>query len=120
MTFSPPVAQPWDTAAIADQALAILRLEPTDADAQRVVDAAVVACALLDQLIDGDPAFTEIPEPVNYGAVLCTIELYKRKDAPFGVLDAWSVDAVPIRLSSDTLRQVRRIVFPYKQRFGVA
>jgi hypothetical protein len=115
-----PAVQPWDTAEIASDALDILRLQPEDPDADRVVDAAVVACALVDQELDTAEPMDPIPAPVNYAAVLVTIELYRRKDAPFGVLNAWSVDDVLIRLSADTLRSVRRLLLPFKQRFGVA
>lgn len=120
MTVTAPTAQAWDTATIADQALAILRLAPDDDDAQRVVDAVVVACATVDQLLDTAEQLDPIPDPVNYSAVLVTIELYRRKDAPFGVLNAWSIDEAPLRLSSDTLRSVRKLLLPFKERFGVS
>lgn len=118
---SAPAAHDWDTAAIALDAMAILRMDPeTDPDADRVISAAVVACAVLDQELDTETPLDPIPAPVEYAAVLVTIELYRRKDAPFGVLNAWSVDDVMIQLSPDTLRSVRKLVRPYKARFGVS
>lgn len=117
---SAPAAHAWDTAEIASDALSILRLAPDDPDADRVVDAAVVACAVVDQELDADPPLDPIPDPVQYSAVLVTIELYRRKDAPFGVLNAWSVDDVMITLSPATLRSVRSLLRPYKVRFGVS
>ena len=56
--------------------------------------------------------------PLVEAAVELAVEVYRSKDAPFGVLDAWSADAVPLRISSDRLRNVRSIAVPYKRRFG--
>jgi hypothetical protein len=47
------------------------------------------------------------------------IEVYRTKDAPWGVLDAWSADTIPVRISSDRLRSIRSLVIPRKQRWGI-
>jgi len=51
--------------------------------------------------------------------VTLTIELYRRKDAPFGVTDSWSVDGAVLRLSSDVLRGVRSQLGKYRSRRGI-
>ena len=48
-----------------------------------------------------------------------TIELYRRKDAPFGVLNAWSPDEVAVRISSDPMRGIVHILLPLKKKFGI-
>ena len=59
-------------------------------------------------------------EPVLVqAAVELTVEVYRTKDAPWGVLDAWSADTVPVRISSDRLRSIRSLAIPYKERLGV-
>jgi hypothetical protein len=115
-----PATHPWDVPAIVADALDVLRLLTDDPDADRIEQAAPVATAMADAMLDADVAFVTIPDPVHYGAVLLTVELYRRKDAPFGVLNAWSVDDIALRVGSDVMRSVRSLFIPYKVRFGVA
>lgn len=115
-----PIAQPWDELQITADALEILRLDDTDPDAERVAMATTVAMGLADQLLDASAPFAVIPDPCHYGAVLLTVEMYRRKDAPFGVLGAWSADDIAVRITSDVWRSVRGLFLPYKSRFGVA
>lgn len=123
MTVYPPAALPWDLDEVTASALAVLRLDADDIDAQRVRDAAEAATVLLDQEVDMlNPwaGMSDIPIPVQYAATLLTVELYRRKDAPFGVLNAWSSDEIMIRVGPDVMRSVRSMVLPFKSRWGVA
>lgn len=122
-TTAPPAANPWDVDDVSAAALAILRLEPADEDAPEVATSAGVACELVDAELDMAAPFAtvdDIPAHVHRAAVFLTVEMYRRKDAPFGVLNAWSVDDVMIRVGPDVMRSVRSILFPSKERFGVA
>jgi hypothetical protein len=66
------------------------------------------------------PPIAATAEPVLVqAAVELTVEVYRTKDAPWGVLDAWSADTMPVRISSDRLRSVRTMLTPYKARFGI-
>jgi hypothetical protein len=56
---------------------------------------------------------------VDQAMAVLTIELYRRKDAPFGVTDAWSPDGVPVQLSSDPLQGVKKRLRSLKGRCGV-
>lgn len=116
---APPAPLPLDSSAVAAAALDVLRLDPTDEDADRVEAEAVVACDLVAQELDYAVAPLTVPPPVEDAAVMLTVELYRRKDAPFGVTDAWSVDGASIRLSADVMRSVRSTLAPYRSRFGV-
>ncbi len=52
-----------------------------------------------------------IPSPVVTACILLTIELYKRKDAPFGVASMSEFGA--IRISSDVAAGVKSLLEPY-------
>jgi hypothetical protein len=118
---SPPATNVWPHADIVTGALAVLRLGPDDVDADRVDTAALTAEEMLD-------AFIDAPEPLPpitavallTGAVNLTVETYRRKDAPFGVLNAWSVDEVAVRIGPDAIRAIRTMVMPHKRRWGIA
>lgn len=117
---APPAPQPWDHAAVVAGALAVLRLTPEDDDADRVDAAAQTAEELLDKFVDAPEPLPTITPAMLTGAVDLTVEIYRRKDAPFGVLNAWAVDDIPIRIGSEILRGVRGIVGHTRQRWGVA
>ena len=116
---SAPVALPWDVDAVAIAALDILRLDPADDDAQRITDAATTATELVDAHLDYATAPASIPSPVFDAAVNLTVELYRRKDAPFGVTDSWGLDGASIRLSSDVMKGTASMLAPYKARWGI-
>jgi hypothetical protein len=115
-----PVANVWDLNEITAQALAVLRLGPGDVDVARIEEAALIATVRLDGYLDAVEAVdtTALPDLVQ-GAVELNIEVYRTKDAPWGVLDAWSADTIPVRISSDRLRSIRSLVIPRKQRWGI-
>ena len=120
MSVTPPASNVWDLNDVAEQALAVLRMETDDVDAGRVTDAAEVATVRLDGYLDAiEPLDTSTMPDLVQAAVELTVEVYRTKDAPWGVLDAWSADTVPVRISSDRLRSIRGLVVPRKVRFGV-
>ena len=122
-TVAPPAVNPWDIEDIAAQALDVLRLDPSDMDAVRINTKAAEAVMLIDQYLDMDAPYadtTALPAPIIGAAVTLTVELYRRKDAPGGITDSWTVDGSFMRLSADVLKGVRSTLRPYKSRFGVA
>ena len=70
-------------------------------------------------LTDYATAPASIPSPVFDAAVNLTVELYRRKDAPFGVTDSWGLDGASIRLSSDVMKGTASMLAPYKARWGI-
>lgn len=129
MTYTPPLVAPpaplpWDIDTVLADVLAVLRLDPDDLDAPRVSDAAVAATELVESFLDFETmpyATTElIPEPLNRAVTNLAVELYRRKDAPFGRADSWSVDGAAYILSADVLKGVRSILVRYRSRRGVA
>jgi hypothetical protein len=119
VTTSAPAIQPWDHDVIVNGALAVLRLMGDDVDAVRIETAEKMATDLLDAELDAVEPMAVLPDALSGAAVNLTLELYRRKDAPFGVLNAWSVDEIAVRISNDMLRGVRGLVRPYKTRWGV-
>lgn len=121
----PPVAYTlpsWaNVAAIADAALAVLRRDASDPDAGAIQAYARAAAYLVDDYLDrADAPFTTAPDPVFSATVQVTIELYRRKDAPFGVLNNWSdSDIGPVRVPVDWSKGVEYLLDPYAHRFGV-
>lgn len=116
----PPPA--WaDVPTIADAALTVMRRTLTDPDRAMVERYALTAALLVDDYLDrGEVPFTEAPAPVLDATVQVTIELYRRKDAPFGVLNNWSdSDIGPVRVPVDWSKGVEYLLDPYAWRFGV-
>jgi hypothetical protein len=121
---NPATLPGWsDPATITAAALAVLRLDPTDADAVRVESAARSALFLVDDYLDraDDPLVSPAPQPVTDATVQVTCELYRRKDAPFGVLNSWSEsDIGPVRIGTDPIKGVELLLAPYAHRYGVS
>ncbi len=112
---------PFDVAAVASEALAILRLTDQDADAGRVADYAAAAVEVIEAFLDPCEAWTDVPEAVQRAAAFVTVEEYRKKDAPFGVANAWSPDDYgPVRISGDWLGGVRYLLLPFKCAWGIA
>jgi hypothetical protein len=108
--------------AVADGAREVLRIASGDPDAPRVDDAADSAIRLVEQYLDraDDPFVGAMPDPVLRACVIVTIELFRRKDAPFGVLNSWSdSDVGPVRIGTDPLKGVEQLLMPYSHRYGV-
>lgn len=115
-----PAVLPWDVDAVAQAALDILRLDPTDEDAARILSAAATAITLVDTFLDYEFAPVSIPSPVFDAGVNLTVELYRRKDAPFGSTDGWSPDAASVMLTADVMRGTYSMLDPFKSRWGIA
>jgi len=105
-------------------ALDVLRLPAGDADSDRIAALIPAAAALIETYLDRDDQPLDAAPPmhplIQTAMTNCTIELYRRKDAPFGVLNSWSSDEMVVRISSDPLRGVMKILLPLKIQFGVA
>jgi hypothetical protein len=61
-----------------------------------------------------------VPPAITTACVLALIDAYRRKDATFGIIGAWSPDGVALRVSRDWLDGVKASLQPYRVRFGVA
>jgi hypothetical protein len=119
LTVTPPATADWDYEDVAAKALAILRLDGTDIDAGRVSDQAVVACGQVDHDVDKLAAAPPSPAMID-SAVATTIALYRRKDAPFGQADAWSLDTLAADVPDSPLAGVRGELLPDRERWGLA
>lgn len=121
----PAYDQSWrnDAQAAADAA-AVLRIPTVGADAERLKVCAKAAgfhiSTFLDRtepipgIVAGDP-----PEDLRFAHAQVTVELFRRKDAPFGVLDAWSPDTGVARIGTDPLAGVKNMILPYRARWGI-
>ena len=118
-TVAPPASIPFDVPAIADAALDVLRLDPADDDAARIAEEAARACRLVELELDYPTSPVAVDPLAVSAAVTLTVELYRRKDAPFGVADAWSIDGASIRLSADVWRGVRSELSKIRARWAV-
>lgn len=125
-------------AGIAAGALAQLRLGGTDHDAGRIeskVPAALIAIDLDLELraVAGRIAYEVqpghvvvtfpaglVPASILEAAVQLTVELYRRKDASFGVLNAWSPTGEALRISRDQLAGVDSLLAPFREGWGIA
>lgn len=117
---------PWvDPVTVLADVLDVLRLPPTDDDADRVEilipSAAYLVATTLDQIGGAElPPAPPMHPLVRTAMTNLTVELYRKKDAPFGVLNGWSPDALLVRVSSDVMRGVRSILLPLKKQWGIA
>jgi hypothetical protein len=114
----------WTTpAAIAAAAMAQLGLSSADPDAASVTTAATSAILLVDGYLGTpDMAFPEpAPQPIIDATVGITVEVYRRKDAAYGVLNTWSgPDFGPVRISTDWLKGWESVLHPYmRDSFGI-
>jgi hypothetical protein len=124
--------------AVAAAAVGLLKLATGDPARDRMEDLARAAMTMIDQRLQLQPlqgsrvAYTlggvtvhayldgEQPPDVQNAAVDLTVELHRRKDAPFGVAGAWSQSGEPVRIGSDRLRGVESILAPYVEGWGFA
>jgi hypothetical protein len=120
---NPSVVPSWaDVPGIAQAALDVMRLDVTDIDADRIEAIATSAVLLVETYLDrtDDPLVAPAPGPVTDACVQVTIELYRRKDAPFGVLNTWSEsDVGPVRIGTDPLKGVEQMLAPYAHQYGI-
>jgi len=121
--------------AVAAAALDSLRLASDDQDADRFERHARGACSAIDQRLQllpvaGRMTYTlggvrvvtyapgDVPPDVLEAAVQLTVALYRRKDAPLGVLSG-GMDG-PTYVSRDQLAQVESLLEPYVEGLGLA
>ena len=122
---------------IADAARVLLRLNATDPDLGRLPLLARAACTAIDHrlnLLEHEDrleltvggvtwwtyAEDDAPADVLTAAQQLTGELFRRKDAPFGILNAASANAVPMYVSRDQLAGVDSLLAPYVEGWGFA
>lgn len=124
--------------AVAVEAANRLRLKATDPDRGRLEGQARAACRAVDSrlgllpatgrlsypLSDADVVWTYpadgAPDDVLEAATQLTVDLYRRKDAAFGVLNAATVTGEPVRISRDQLAGVQSLLDPYVESWGMA
>jgi hypothetical protein len=122
---------------IAGAARTLLRLNVADPDLSRLAGNARAACSVIDHwtnLLPGTDrvqltvgwetwwswAVDDAPADAVTAAEQLTAELFRRKDAPFGVLNAASANAVPMYVSRDQLAGVLSLIAPYREGWGFA
>ena len=121
-----PAAPPWngDPVELVEYARVRLALNVNDPDLPWLGQLADAVIALVDEYIDdpGDPFNTRPPvaPAVTTSCILALIDAYRRKDATFGIIGAWSPDGTALRVSRDWLDGVKAALQPYRVRFGVA
>ena len=113
-------APAWLDPTVADQAMATMHLKDDDPDADVVATGVQVAAQLIDTYVgvgfmpvrsDGTGL---APEPVQQAVLVVGVEMYRRRDAAFGVLNAYNQsDFGPVRISTDWLKGVESILRPY-------
>jgi len=113
-----------DATQVLADVLDVLRLPSTDDDADRIEQLIPTAADRIRAFIDRDddplPDAPPMHPLIRTSMTNAVIEMYRRKDAPFGVLNAWSPDEVAVRITTDPLRGVRGLLLPLKKKFGVA
>lgn len=78
-------------------------------DAAPVIDAA-------SQLVSRAVGAADIPEVIRSQAVvIVSAELWRRRDAPGGVVNAWGDTAAPVRLALDPLTPALPLLRPWME-----
>jgi hypothetical protein len=123
-------------AEIAEGALEQLRLDDDDTDRERIIGKVGTACPAIDahlelRAVAGRVQYTiggvtvvayaagDVPQQVLEAAVALSVELYRRKDASFGVLNAWSQSGEAFRIGADHLRGVASLLEPFREGWGI-
>ena len=119
-------------------ALEQLRVGGNDHDAGRIARKMPAACIAIDldlelRAVAGRIAYEVapghvvvtfpaglVPASILEAAVQLTVELYRRKDASFGVLNAWSPTGEALRISRDQLAGVDSLLAPFREGWGIA
>lgn len=121
-----PAAPPWDGSptALVEFARQRLNLAANDPDLPWLGQLADSVVELVNLYLDGPaPPFNEqgaVKPSITTACVLALIDAYRRKDATFGIIGAWSPDGVALRVSRDWLDGVKASLQPHRVRFGVA
>lgn len=122
--------------AVAAAARTTLRISDTDPDAPRFPAHAAAACRAIDtrlglRAVAGRMVYRQggvdvvtyapddVPADVVEAAVQLTVGLFRRKDAPLGVLPG-GIDGLTVYVSRDQLAQVDSLLSPYVEDWGMA
>lgn len=99
-----------------------LRVTTQDPDAAAILASIQAAAALIDQYLDRtDPLPAPPPQPVQVALEQLSIELYRRKDAPFALLNATVPEDVAVDITGQAaLQSVAPLIQPWRQRWGFA
>jgi hypothetical protein len=123
-----PIAPPLDDQTWVDvqltyeHVLLSLRITTADIDAEQVLACVTAAASLIDQYLDRlTPLPNPPPHPVQQALEQLSIELYRRKDAPFNLLNATVPEDVPVDIGAvGAIQSVAPLIQPWKQRWGMA
>jgi hypothetical protein len=124
VTVSPPLQDiSWvDVEETTGNVLEILRLDAADSDEPRVrTDVCTAAAAMMD-FLDRTTPLPGPPPPwvLQYAVEQFAIELYRRKDAPFGLMNTSLAIDSPVSFDGlPHLQPVMPLILRYRQRFGV-
>ena len=99
-----------------------LRVTTQDPDAAAILASIQAAASLIDQYLDRtDPLPAPPPAPVQTALEQLSIELYRRKDAPFALLNATVPEDVAVDITGQAaLQSVAPLIQPWRQRWGFA
>lgn len=75
-------------------------------------DVCSAAAAMVTATV-GDREADIPPEILTQAAVMTAAEMWRRRDAPGGVVNAWGDTQVPIRLALDPLKPARPLLAPW-------
>lgn len=115
--------QSWvDVQATYEAVLLMLRVTVQDPDAEQILACVTAAASLIDQYLDRvEPLPSPPPGPVQQALEQLSVELYRRKDAPFSLLNATVPEDVAVDISGVTsIQSIAPLIQPWKSRWGFA
>lgn len=103
-----PNPAPWngDPLYVVGLARKLLNMRDTDPDSatlQRQVYAVIAAVRRYLGFNFQDPTEAPIDDVITESCVIALVEVYRRKDANFGIVGTYSEDAIATRISADWL-----------------
>jgi hypothetical protein len=121
---APPLDdQSWvDLSLTYESVLLTLRITTADPDAAQIMFCIQAAASLIDQYLDRvTPLPQPPPQPVQTALEQLAVELYRRKDAPFSILNATVPEDVPVDITGTAaIQSVAPLIQPWRQRWGFA
>jgi phage gp36-like protein len=121
MTRPVPVwdGDPMYLVSVARKLLNMRDTDPDNATLQRQVMAAIEAVQRYLGFDFRDPMNAPISDVVTESCAFVLIELYRRKDANFGIVGSYSEDAVAVRISADWLAGHLPQLAPLRRGWGL-